>query len=102
MWVRSPTGKETTFESSGLARVATTEMSVGGVTLDNGETIDITKTVFGEIEGLPEPKMGVMYIVSMVVAQRANRPDLICPDTFKRAIRNEKGETTGTRGFVQY
>ena len=84
-------------------RVETREIEKGGVTLEDGTTIPLRKSEFGETIGLPEPEVGVCYIVSMVVAQaNPDRHDLICPDTFKGAIRDADGKIIGTKNFVSY
>lgn len=52
---------------------------------------------FGEVVDLPEPQEGVLYIVSMLVAARAqNRTDLVSPG---RQIRNEAGQVIGCAGL---
>lgn len=51
------------------------------------------KTVVDEVVNLPEPKEGVIYIVSGLVAQNVSRSDVFSPATGPEdnAIRNEKG-----------
>jgi len=60
---------------------------------------------YGEIEGLPDPQPGVVYIVSMVVRQAAQaqgRTDVVSPDTSPQgAIRDEQGRIIAVRGFVR-
>ncbi len=52
---------------------------------------------FGEIVDLPEQKEGTIFIVSMLVAARAqNRTDLVSPG---RQIRNEAGQVIGCLGL---
>ena len=92
-------GQIINFPSEGVARVSTFETEIGAVTLDSGITIPIKKTEYGKVENLPEPQQGVMYIVSMLVSQQAKRNDLITPDTFKNAIRDEHGQLVGTKCF---
>lgn len=56
---------------------------------------------FGQVEGLPEPQEGTIYIVSaLVLAQCKGRSDVVAPDTGKDAIR-ENGQIVAVRGFVQ-
>jgi hypothetical protein len=84
------------FESQGVARVGTKQEVVGNV-----EGVEIVKTTYTEIEGLPEEKEDVFYIVSMVVLNASDRKDLICPDTSpSSAIRNEKGQIIGVKRFT--
>lgn len=67
------------YPSEGNARVSTFSTVIDTV---NG--IDIVTTVYGEVEGLPEPVEGTIYLVSMVVGNRPEvqaRPDVLSPDT---------------------
>ena len=69
------------------------------ITDDNGVEHTITREapVFGEVVDLPEPQEGVLYIVSMLVAARAqNRTDLVSPG---RQLRNEAGQGIGCAGL---
>ena len=69
------------------------------ITDDNGVEHTITREapVFGEVVDLPEPQEGVLYIVSMLVAARAqNRTDLVSPG---RQLRNEAGQVIGCAGL---
>lgn len=85
------------FEPSGiLARV---EVSSKVVSVFNG--IEIRKTVFGDISGIPEQKDGVLYLVSTLVAQVANRQDVISPDTGSTAVRKD-GQIVAVRGFQTF
>ena len=53
----------------------------------------------GEIEGLPSPEIGKIFIVSGMVFAATNRGDVIAPNT-NRAIRNENGQIIGVPGFI--
>ena len=69
------------------------------ITDDNGVEHTITREapVFGDVIDLPEPQEGVVYIVSMLVAARANgRTDLVSPG---RQLRNEAGQVIGCAGL---
>lgn len=99
--VRLETGEEKNFPATGkAARVKTLSepakkvMGVPTVT----QSYDV-------IEGLPEPKKGVLYLVSMVVRQAAQaegRTDVISPDTSPEgAIRDDKGRIVAVRRFVR-
>ena len=60
-------------------------------------TIPITKTKFGEVEGLPEPEEGVIYIASQLVAQAVpDREDVFFPDDL---VRDENGNIIGCRAL---
>lgn len=55
--------------------------------------IPITQTSFGEVEGLPEEKEGVYYIVSRLVMQACpSRRDLLVPNELQR---DEEGHIIG-------
>lgn len=79
-------GRDITIPPSGqVARVAATARAVAKV----GD-IPIVATEFGEITGLPEPKPGVLYLASTILAQaaaRLGRADVVSPDTGPTAIR---------------
>lgn len=88
--LRTPAGDDIIIEPSGeVARVATTPGAecgeLGGVAL-------FSATSFGEVEGLPAPKDGVVYIVSgLVGGQVSGRDDVVVPGTGPRdgAIRED-------------
>lgn len=85
------------YPASGIvARAATIAEAVGEV-----DGIAVKHTAFGEVQGLPEPQDGVIYLVSMVVAQAVKRLDIIAPDTGPTAYR-ENGLIVGVRNFTQY
>lgn len=88
--------------SKGVARVEEEQRVVAKL---NG--IEVRETRFGEIVGLPEERAGVYCLVSIVVAQAnarllCSRGDLLCVDTGKSAIRDEKKQITAVTGFVKY
>ena len=89
------------FEPSGqVARVA-----VSSVQTEDIDGIPIFSQTFGEIEGLPDPQEGTIYIVSLVVrqaAQKLGRTDVVSPDTSPQgAIRDDQGRIIAVRGFVR-
>lgn len=78
--------------SSGVARCSQFE-----VVLDVIDGIKITKQTFGEVTGLPEPRDGVYYIVSKIVAQACpDRHDLLIPGP---AVKGEDGRPIGCNGL---
>lgn len=94
--------EQLTFPSLGVARV-TEEQSVRSKV----GNIELRETRYKEITGLPEPSTDKLLIVSMVVAQanlRTTNPrtDLVCPDTGRTCLRDEKGQICGVTGFVVY
>lgn len=83
------------FKSKGIARVQQKEA------LDEYfNRVPIYKNKYGEVEGLPEEKDGVYYIVSFVVASalKDKRNDLLI---VTKTERNEKGQIIGCYGFAR-
>lgn len=95
------TSQETfTFPSKGSVRVLENQEKLG----EYGG-VELRKTNYGEIDGLPEPRNGIKYIVSMVVIMANSksinpREDLVSPDTGKSCIRDEKGMIKAVTGFT--
>lgn len=90
----SPDGTTREFPSQGLARVAVTRAVIGEI-----DGTPVCRSIFGQVEGLPEPAPNTFYIVSMLVAQAArNRTDLICPDNL---VRDEAGRIVGCRNWCR-
>ena len=81
-------------EPSGIvARVAAHTENIGNITTDDGFTIPVTQTVFGEVENLPAPETGTIYVVSSMVAGRVpDRKDVYIPN---ESIRDDKGRIIG-------
>ena len=90
-------GGELEIPPSGtVARVAVKQKLVGNI-----DGIPLVRNEWGSIEGLPEPKDGIVYIVSSLVLSRIRgRTDVVAPDTGPSAIRDNKGRITGIRRFV--
>lgn len=81
-----------TFESEGVARVATKSVQTGEI-----DGVPIFETQYGQMEGLPEPQTNVFYIVSMLCKQACpKRKDLLIPS---QLIRDEKGQPVGCLGL---
>lgn len=81
------------LEPSGtVARVVTNRQLV-----DGSGPFPIFRTVYGDVTGLPEPKEGVRYIVSGMVAARVpERTDVFKPGSL---IRDAKGRPVGCEGL---
>jgi hypothetical protein len=81
-----------TIESSGLIRLASKTVSngiIGG--------LPISKTVFGEPEGLPDFVEGTFIIVSQLVKSALpNRTDLLVP---AEVVRDGKGNVIGCKSL---
>lgn len=60
--------------------------------------IPIYTSTFGNVEGLPAPKEGVIYIISALAlnAVPADRTDVVAPGNLQR---NEQGQPVGCVGF---
>ena len=98
--VRTEAGDRTFAPSGQVARVTTQSVQV-----DDIDGIPVYEQTFGDIEGLPDPEPGTIFIVSMVVrqaAQKLGRTDVVSPDTSPSgAIRDEQGRIIAVRGFVR-
>ena len=55
-----------------------------------------------EVDGLPAPEPGVIYIVSSMVASAVKRADVVSPITDSTCERDEKGRVISVRGFQTY
>lgn len=87
-----------TINPSGqVARVSTTLDTIWAFECD-GELIPVTTTMFGDVEGLPEPAKGTIYVVSSLVAQRVGsmRNDIFIPN---ESVRDERGRIIGCRSL---
>ena len=84
------------FASMGVARVSAsfTEFDENGV----------CRQEFCEVVGLPEPKDGVLYIVSALVlsaVKAQGRTDCVAPATGHPACVREEGRIISVPGFVE-
>ena len=68
----------------------------------------IAKVFYGDVENLPEPKRGTMYIVSAMVLSAENakpesyrRKDLVAPATGHPDCKRENGFIVSVPGFVR-
>lgn len=62
--------------------------------------VPVFQTTYGEVEGLPEPEAGVLYVVSALVreAVKNSRKDVVSPAEF---VRNGVWEIIGCKGFTR-
>lgn len=83
--------------SGQVARVETRRCCVGGV-----HGVRLVSQTLGEVQGLPEPRDGVVYVVSALVlsALAGKRRDVVAPDTGADAVRSPQGQILAVRGFV--
>jgi hypothetical protein len=64
--------------------------------------IQVVRRVECGVDGLPEPKDGVAYIVSsMVLAACEYRNDVYAPDTGETAVRDDKGRIQAVTRLVR-
>lgn len=84
--------------SGELARVSSTTKEIGHIYVTKFDLkIPVTATEYGEVEGLPHPKDGTIFIVSSLVAQRVpNRKDVFIPN---ESVRDENGRIIGCRSL---
>ena len=84
--------------SGSVARVSSETKETGCIYVSNfGLRIPLTTTVFGQVENLPEPEEGVIYVVSSLVAGRVpERHDVYIPN---ESIRDDKGRIIGCKSL---
>lgn len=80
------------------ARCSETRTVVGSVEVD-GLEVPVTVVGFGEVQGLPDPQEGVLYVVSRIVAEaRRDRADLVIPDDL---VRDGEGRIIGAKALAR-
>jgi len=86
--------------SEGVARAATTTQAAGSVEMD-GIEFPVTKTVFGEVQDLPEPVDGVKLVISLVTANAAAAAGRTTDDLLivGETVRDAEGRIIGATGF---
>lgn len=89
-----------TIPTTDVTRVSSQTATVGYFRI-NGVLVPRSHTQYGEVEGLPDPTPGVIYIVSgMVVSalaqQGIHRDDLLVPGM---QIRDDQGRVIGCRSL---
>ena len=98
--VRTLSGKTVEITSSGVVRCSQKTVVANTLPLDGNDDITITRVTLGEVEGLPEAKDGVIYIVSRPVAEKMKglRNDLLIPGPL---IRDEAGRVVACDGLSE-
>jgi len=90
-------GKAVAIQPSGqVARCAVNRIQVDVVVVD-GVSIPVNRTQFGTVTDLPDPLPDTIYIVSAVVAQAVDRPDVHIVDD---AVRDNDGRIIGARALA--
>jgi hypothetical protein len=82
---------------SGLvARVRATEEKVGEV-----DGIPVVVVNYGDVENLPAPEDGTIYLVSQIVLGAVRgRSDVLAPNTGKGAVRDAHGNVAGVTSLI--
>lgn len=95
-------GVMTVLEPSGaLARLSESVIGEETVLTDEGVEIPVSTVSYAEVEGLPAPQQGTVYVVPLMTAlAAAERDDLLVP---YEQVRNREGAVVGCRrlGRVQ-
>jgi hypothetical protein len=92
-------GTPITFQASGkIARLKVIRQIQPQIGVD-GEVYDVITPTLGDIDGLPEPVEGIIYVVSSMVAEKAKRADVLSPGEL---IRDAAGVIVGARGFCSF
>ena len=92
----SDNGDVTTINPSGIiARVSSRTVTIGEIITDS-VVIPMTATEFGEVENLPEPEEGVIFVVSSLVASRVHRSDVFIPN---ESVRDSEGRIIGCKSL---
>lgn len=82
------------FPSEGCARVASSHSAF--------DADGVCSVSYGEVEGLPEERDGVLLIVSAMVAEASkDRRDLVVPATGHPECIRENGRIVSVPGFVR-
>lgn len=85
------------YESEGLARSAQQSVVCGEL-----DGIELVKTVFGKVDGLPQYQEDVYYIVSAITVNAAKAEGRTTSDLLvvSDTIRNEQGQIVGCKRFA--
>lgn len=89
--------------SGQVARVGVNQEQIGSVQIE-GLEISVVANGYGDVQGLPDPQDGVVYLVSTMVLQALEsaglyRPDVFAPDTGPTALR-ENGQIKAVTRLV--
>lgn len=90
-----PLDTDMVFQPDGtfVARVETQQERQNDI-----DGIPVYVTSFGDVIGLPDSEPETVYIVSILVAQRAQRDDVLSPLTDSTAVRKD-GQIFAVRGL---
>lgn len=80
------------------ARCTVSETTRGVVEIEQAGAIPVVAEALGNVEGLPPPAPGVLFVVSRVVAAAAiDRADLVVPT---RLVRDATGRVVAARALL--
>jgi hypothetical protein len=87
-----------TYPSEGLARARQTNVIVGCL-----DGTPVVKAEFGEVDGLPAPTEGTVFIVSFITVNAAKAHGRTTDDLLVTSspVRNDKGQVIGCRAFAR-
>lgn len=71
-------------------------LSVETIVIGEIDGIQVTESVFSDIENLPEEAEDTIYIVSSLVAEKAKRPDVYVPNG---SVRDSNGRIIGCKSL---
>lgn len=88
-----PTGKTLTIPPSGTVARVTQDYAPAGKVVVEGLPVNVVRTEFGEVTGLPEDPTTPILVSSVVLAalKRRGRANVYAPDTNVGAVRDDKG-----------
>ncbi len=104
--LRREDGTDVTIPPSGT--VARCQATPGRLVTADGVPVPVAEpTTLGDVENLPEPQDGVVYITSMLVAQKAasmGRTDVLSPGTgpADNPVRDEQGRIVAVTRLVRW
>jgi hypothetical protein len=99
-------GTKITIQASGVVARVVQEKSESTVDIDIADNITLSVRIQDarntKIVGLPDPQHDTIYIVSTLVAQIAQRSDVMSPLTDHTAERDDMDNIIGVRGFRRF
>jgi len=81
-----------------VARLAVTRTALPAIVID-GISLAVNIPTMGDIDGLPNPQDGVIYVTSALVADAARRTDVYSPGDL---LRDTAGNIIGAKGLCAY
>jgi hypothetical protein len=98
--IQLPSGDPVEIPCAGLARVSS---QAGSPLSDINGIPRYGAPVWGQVDGLPDPVLGTIYVVSALVAARSPRGDVYSPGTGPSdgVIRNDQGQIVAITRLVR-